>query len=69
MSYRTPNLLARFARAIEAVNEEAAKIIAESKAADVKRPRTPAGHTDAFGDQQDYDDEKAHGWAAERGDQ
>lgn len=25
----------------------------------------PAGHTDAFGDQQDYDDERAHGWAFE----
>lgn len=59
MSHRTPNRLARFARALEAVNEEAAKIIAESKEAAAKRRSLPAGHTDAF--QREWDDERQFG--------
>lgn len=51
------------AAAGDAVREEAAKIIQSWR--DNPPAQRPASHTDAFGDQQDYDDERAHGWALE----
>lgn len=51
-----------YAAADEAVKEEVKRIKAECA---LVPPRMPAGHTDAFGDQQDYADERAHGWAFE----
>lgn len=62
--FKPRGLAERFAAAVNAVNDEVAAIVAQHREMDVKG-RIPASHTDAFGDQSDFDDEKAHGWAAE----
>lgn len=63
--FQPRGLAERLADAINAVNDEVAKIVAQHKEMDANGPILPAGHTDAFAAecQADYDEERRHGWA------